>query len=349
MEKMRDDYSEPDPHTGRPGSELFCGVYCGPYLGTFRPASGLISIYAFVWNKSACPLPQDICELYLRLHALQTLVHEVAHHHDECQRQARGRWLKLRKENIEMYAEKMEYEWTRTFVLPYLEATYPRAVRRLRAWVSWHGGIRLPFEFFAGDPRTTCRDGLILLSSDTASSFRSWLDELSKASTLAGRRLAFAWELHFADQYESCLAVVECVLRGHPDNIAARECLADTLVHLDRYDDALAAALHLLAADPLNSTAWQTRADVAEANSDWLRLLSICQDWRTAGGLSHGGEFNILTYEAIAYCALGRIQEMEQAIECRVALASPDPEIQKQRRVWMLRSVRRRAGLGCPD
>jgi len=169
MQKWRDEESEPDPHTGRMGSEWFSGVYCGPYFGLFRPASGLISVYAYVWDKARCPLPQDICELYLRLHALQTLVHEVAHHHDECQRQARGRWLKLRKENIEMYAERMEYEWTRSFVLPYLESTYPRAVRRLRAWVSWHGGIRQPFEFFAGDPRTTCRDGMIRMISNTGS------------------------------------------------------------------------------------------------------------------------------------------------------------------------------------
>jgi len=138
-EHCQDEHDERDPFTGRPSLQVFPNVYEGPCLGVYGCGRGRIAIHAHVYDPKALTVPQTICELYLRLRALTTFMHELAHHHDEIQRVRRGRWLADRKENVESYAEKMEYTWTREFVLPYLEEAYPQAAQDLAEWVEHYG------------------------------------------------------------------------------------------------------------------------------------------------------------------------------------------------------------------
>jgi len=119
------EHEDRDPFTGRLSYEMLPGVYEGVCFGTYSPGSGQVALHAHVYDPAKLPLERNICELYLRLRALKTFVHEVAHHHDEIHRVRRGRWLADRKENFEWYAEKMEHEWTREVVIPYLEKLIP--------------------------------------------------------------------------------------------------------------------------------------------------------------------------------------------------------------------------------
>lgn len=155
MDERREDRNLPrDPFTNRLSCEIFSGVYTGPVLGSFRPTTGLIAVYAYVYDSTQLPLPQSVCEIFLRLHALKTLIHEVAHHHDKIRRVARGRWLADRKANNERYAEKMEHQWTREVVLPYLQETYPKQIHALREWVAQQSG-KLS-DFFSYAERQDC-------------------------------------------------------------------------------------------------------------------------------------------------------------------------------------------------
>jgi len=123
-ESRRGKEDQADPFTGRRSGEVFPGVYSGMILGVYQPRNAVIHLHAFVFDPKELPFEADLVCLYLRLHALATLVHEVAHHHDSRERVGRGRWIFDRYENVEGYAEKMEYFWSREVVLAYLQRTY---------------------------------------------------------------------------------------------------------------------------------------------------------------------------------------------------------------------------------
>jgi hypothetical protein len=305
---------ERDPFTGRLSAERMPGVYAGACLGVYLPKSGKIELYASVYDPSQLVIPLAVCEIYLKVQVLRTLVHEVAHHHDHRNRVRRGRWLADRKNNVEYYAENTEYEWTRQFVVPYVQKAYPTEVAALLDFVENRGGIRLPFEDFAGDPRTTCRDGCIRLLCSTAIAFESWVDELPKCQTQTASRLAFAWELHYADNYDACFQVLERILAERPGFLEALVCKGDTLIHLDRYDEAFAIAENVLAIDPTHSAAWEIRGDVFEGRQTWQALLDNCDRWALQMPKEAEAHWRIAQHRAIAFCGLGDLMQMEQWI-----------------------------------
>jgi tetratricopeptide (TPR) repeat protein len=303
-----------DPITGRAGAQLFTGVYCGCFLGTFSPSSGLISLYAFVVDPAQAPLPPTALRLYLKLHALKTLVHEIAHHHDHTSRVRRGRWLADRKENVENYAERMEYEWTKEIVIPYLESAYNGDTEGLQSWVEYHGGIRLPLACFAGDPRRTERNGLMRLVFSTSVAFESWLDDFAKYRDVVGSRLAFAQELHYSDAYDECLAILNSVLAGEPQHSNAFILKADTLVHLGRFEEAEVIVAALLGENPALEGAWEIRGDIFEAKGQWLELLDNSERFLACASMESELRKYALMHRAVALCALGRDDELDRAI-----------------------------------
>jgi len=348
-ERSDNDEARRDPFTNRVSCEIFPGVFGGRILGTYYPQGGRVFIYAYVYDPSHLPLPRSLCEVYLKLHALQTLVHEVAHHHDTTCRVGRGRWLADRPANVESYAEKMEYQWAREVVIPYLKRACPKETRDLRKWVSHRGGILLPLEFFAGDNRHTRRDGLERLFFSTSGGFESWVGELPKCKTLDEGRLAFAWELHYSDEYQHCLAVLDQILSREPSCVEALTCKADTLVHLERLDEAFSVAEAAIRLDGQNPDAWETRGDVFEWRDDWKGLLDNCARWEEAGKPTKTAQREIHLHRAIANCALGNEPEMETSLKAHLAtFRFRSEDVRKRRTVFARRGVFRRAGKPVP-
>jgi len=339
-----------DPFTGRISCEILPSVFAGEILGTHYPGRGLVFVYAYVYDPSRLPMPRTLCEVYLRLHALQTLVHEIAHHHDTINRVNRGRWMADRRANVESYAEKMEYQWAREVVIPYLERAYPKEIRGLRKWVAHRGGILLPLEFFAGDNRHTRRDGFERIVFTTSGGFESWVEDLPRCKTLSEGRLAFAWELHYSDVYEECLTVLDGILASEPDHLGALTCKADTLVHLKRLDEAFLVAETATRLDGGNPDAWKTRGDVFECRRDWRGLLANSDAWENAGKPLKAARRRIQLHRAIAHCALGNESEMETSLKAHLAtFRFRGDEIAKRRTLSARRSVFRRAGKPVPS
>lgn len=349
-ERQEELKGEPDPFTGRLGLELFPGVLCGGILGCFTFKSGLVSIYAYVCDRSRIPVPWPLCQFYLRLHALKTFVHEIAHHHDNIARVARGRWRSDRKTTAEMYAEEMEFKWTEDIVLPYLRQTYAKEAKALQNWVAHRGGLRVGLDFFAGDSRQTRRDGLQKLVFSTSGAFESWVEELPTCKTLAESRLAFAWELHYSDCYEQCLQILNKLVANFSDWIPALTCKADTLVHLEQFDEALLISRHVLELQPTNADAWETQGDIFECKDDWKALLENCAAWKRSGRLTRRAHRELLTYQAIAYCAMDNMPAMAAAIAEYLALfENKTPEFAARRRKHIHVRVFRRAGKPVPS
>ena len=165
-------------------------------------------------------------------------------------------------------------------------APTPRTFERFGSGWPIAAYTMLPLEFFAGDDRRTERNGFERLFFSTASAFESWVGQMPKCNTLPECRLAFAWELHYSDAYQECLTVVDRILALEPNSVGVLTCKADTLVHLERLDEAFALAEKAIALDPCNPDAWETRCDVFEARDDWQGLLASCDGWQAAGKLS---------------------------------------------------------------
>ena len=339
-----------DPYTKRLGCELLPGIFCGHILGCFTFKSGLVSVFAYVYDRERISLPLPLCEFYLRLHALKTLVHEIAHHHDQVARVARGRWRSDRKENAEWYAEKMEHEWTQKIVLPYLQRTYPQAAEALITWVAHHGGFRVGLDFFAGDTRRTMRNGLVRVLFGTSGAFEHWVGELSTCKSLAESRLAFAWELHYSDLYDECLMILNELLRVSPGWVPALTCKADTLTHLEKYDEALTTARRALELDPTNADAWETQGDVLECQDNWAALLRNCDAWEQSGPLRRRAKRELLMHRAVAHCAMDNLSAVEVNVAAFLAhITFKTPEAAARRRKIAMAQTFRRAGKPVPE
>lgn len=332
---------EPDPWLGRLSRESMPGIYIPTILGEYFPHTANISIYAPVYEAGAVPIPSSLCELYLRIEVLQTLVHEVAHHHDTVHRVRRGRWLADRHENVENYAENMEHRWTHEIVLPYLQERYPREVRALQLWVARRGGWKPPLSFFAEDTRRTERNGLTRFRWGTRSALESWIRELPEFKTPLAARLAFAWEIHYADLYPECLQVLDRCLKWHPCDTSLLLCRADTLVHLDKPGEALIIADRLLLADSTLSDAWEIRGNVLVFEKDWPSVLENCQSWRSNVGVGDDNRRSLTLDLAAAHCALGQEEAMNDVIQAYLAhFKVPSTNREKNLR----RQILRRAG-----
>ena len=345
LERKDKETGSVDPFTGRPGSRMFSGVYGGRILGTFFPTSGRISLYAYVIDWKRVFAPRTIVELFLRLQALKTLVHEVAHFHDHVARVSRGRWLADRRENCEWYAEKMEHEWTEKIVLPVLHRLYPRECRVFRAWVRQRGGADLPLDFFAGDERRTRRDGLMKLISPTSDAMESWVDGVPTCSSRHAASLSLAWGLHYSECYVECLALADRIIAEDPAHIGARECRIDTLVHLERFDEVLAEADVILRWSPGSEPAWGARADVYEERKDWPGLLDVCARWLPVAGRSPRHRRQGLLYRAVAQCASGDEAGVEASLAAYAdTFRGQQPHVVERRMEFRRRWVLRRAG-----
>lgn len=261
---------EPDPLTRRLSYPRFPGVWTGRTLGFYRPDAAVIELYACVYD-AARPLPVA-WETLLRLEALEILAHEAAHHHDHTERVARGRWTAEDREAVERYAEAMQHHWTRSVVLPYLRERYADEVAETERWVARHGGIALPFESLADDPRVTGRGGL--LHCDRLWTMRAALEELAGAVERGepawACRTHFARWLYYQARYDDALAVVGGVLGARPEEPRALLLKGDVLARQGRHAEALAIGRALAGHGPLlEDEAWQIVANACQKLGQW--------------------------------------------------------------------------------
>ena len=265
--------ADPDPFVGRLGYECLPGVFTGRVLGTYHPARASIHLNAYVHHPST-PL-REVWEILLRLWALGTLVHEVAHHHDHTRRVARGRWMAHGRERVETYAEDRQHAWTQAVVVPYLRRAYPAEVDRVERWVAHHGGVLLPLETLADDPRGTRKGGRVSLNVvcwPMAQLLRSLVGEVIAGRPLAACRVEFARDLHYREMYDAALASLARVLADEPAHAGALTLRADILEHQGRHDDALATARAVVDGHPDLVDAWEVISDALEALGRWDEL-----------------------------------------------------------------------------
>jgi len=257
---------ELDPYVGRPGYEILPGVFAGSVLGTYYPGQDKLRVYAYVGAPEALdPIPVGF---YLRLRMLTTFVHEVAHHYDFSARIARGRWLAEARDQVEIYAERVQHDWLTKYVVPWLVRDDLDQWQAFNRWVREKVGLELPVEVLLGDPRTTARGHRIILRTffHTGRAFEEFMTTVQQGGDLQKARLDLARDLHYAEHYEPALRIIDLLLRADRDNIDARVLQADIFNHLGRYEEALNISKRVLQREPRWAAALETQVDA------WLEL-----------------------------------------------------------------------------
>jgi tetratricopeptide (TPR) repeat protein len=263
--------SKLDPFLGRLGQESIPGVYSGRTLGIYASANATIRLFGYVYDPARPN--RELIDLHLRLRMLGTFVHELAHHHDAMTRIARGRWMAIDEEKVEVYAEAMQYEWVRRIVAPYIARAYPDAVQHFGAWMLRHGGVPISLETLAGDPRYTVGANGVRLFFSVESAFELLLEDVERGADVESTRLEFARSLHYGEHYEEALAALAQLLADAPGHIGARILQADIHVHQGRYAEAIGAMRRLLAESVDQDDAWEVLGDALQDEGDWAGVL----------------------------------------------------------------------------
>jgi tetratricopeptide (TPR) repeat protein len=323
---------DPDPLTGRPGIELLPGVYVAPVLGTYNFGSATVSLHGYVYDRAAVP-DRELRELYLRLHLLSTLLHELAHHVDHATRVARGRWLCIPGDKAEEFAERKEQEWTREYAVPYLQGEYPDAVRALEEWVAHHGGARIPLSLWAEHSAD--------LYFSIGAAFQDLVVAVDAGKSLRETRLRFANDLHCAEHYDAALESVDTVLMADPHDVEALTTKGLIFERLDRLEEAERVADAALARSPDCVDAWQVLLHVYRRMGRWDRLeaaasrvidLSL-EPWRRDGARADRATARIEMRDF-----LGTASDIEELSRSTSRLRRRRAEL--LRAIWLLRQGR---------
>lgn len=99
--------------------------------GSYTPRTACIRLFTMlVLGRRPDELALSDCRRMKTL-ALETLVHEVAHHVHYQWRMGRGHGLIAPEGSFEEYAEEMQAKWTRRVVVPYVKSLPPEGLRTM--------------------------------------------------------------------------------------------------------------------------------------------------------------------------------------------------------------------------
>ncbi len=302
VEQEEDDPTEVDPFIGRHGTQHLPGVYCGHVLGRYYPSRSLLELFAYVYAPTVAY--RAIKETYLKLCALSTLVHELAHLQDHVTRVGRGRWRLGSGDKREIYAESMEFVWSREVVVLYLSEAYGSQVADLEAWIETQAKVSIPFAMLCPDPRVTHKGGKGDKFYDQLPI--SWCVEQLMCDVESGLdsasvRRNFAARLRQGKHFELALATAESLVLDLPQDPESLTAKAAVLNRLRRYDEAAEILQRVLARAPELEDAWKEQRHVAFAKRDWAGLLAA-----TSHLLEHGADESLVPFikEDQAYALL---------------------------------------------
>ena len=268
-------YAEPekDPYLGRLGHEVFGGIYRPSCLGTYFLNKNEIKLYGYVYDSAIDH--RGLWDLYLRLHMLQTFIHELAHHYDFTNRIARGKWRMDDVNKGEIYAETAAHDWTREYVIPYLQEAYSTQCEQLDIWMIQNAKIVIDISLLAGDCRSTTKNGSNCISTlyKTSSAFEEFVQDVLLEKNQLKARIGLAEELHFSEQYETALKILDAVLSEGANDVDAIGLYGDIYEHMERYDEAIDYAKRALQLDKQDVRSHHVMCDSYMGLKDWKSVL----------------------------------------------------------------------------
>lgn len=300
-----------DPYTGR-----MCSgdgpIYYPPILGVYRLSNNKVFIFAYVYDKKNLEI--DIIKPFLRLKMMITFIHEIAHHDDNIRRNGRGHYLELSTDKCEYYAELQEVRWAYDAVIPYLEAAYSEEYTLLFNWIKSKTGVEVTLKSLINENPERIGN-LYRLGFTLGSAVDEMIKNASGCKSDRDIILEFANDLHIGDYYGECMTALETLLLKYPDDADALGLKADTLIHLDKYDEAESTAMQCLRIDPNNIDALFVLCDIYLERKNW----TLVKEHSSKGVKVSTGWQNARFLERSLIAAL-HLKEYKTAYECSSSL-----------------------------
>ena len=301
------DPADLDPWLSTTSIEFLPGVYVGETLGSYFAESSNIVLYAYLYDPANTDA--KTWSIILRLHALHSFLHEVAHHFDHTQcTNPDGRAADDNSEKKEQFAERCAYDWSLEFAVPYLEQTYAIECAALRRWTMHYGGADVPLSALLSQPNG------IHFAFPPFEAIANLAKEIRQNSPLNKCRLVFAEHLHFSERYEEALQSIQRVLQDESENVEALLLQADIFIHQGLYSEAIAIA------EPIRQFRADYRlrkvlADAYEGLEDWARVIEVTTEALAAPQEHERDHIMFLRPRARAYIRTGKIPEATQDLE----------------------------------
>ncbi len=306
-------YAEPprDPFFNRIGYPVFNEIYRPRCLGAYFRARREIKIYGYVYHPSI--KDKQFLEFYLRLHMLCTFIHELAHHFDFSQRVARGRWCMDDRNKVETYAENMAYEWTRDYLIPYIQKYYCVEYKKASQWMKKYIGVVLDLSMLTGECRAIAmNDSTRFIFYNTSEYFEEFVGEIRSGKDLIQSRIALADGLHKAEEYQIALKILHPILKEYPENIEAILVYVDILNHLGKYKEAIKLSKKVLQLNEDDVYALFHLSTSYEYLGEWDKVLKIaCRGLR----LNSDWYRSFYVIKARAEVKLGKLKEAKKTLE----------------------------------
>jgi tetratricopeptide (TPR) repeat protein len=265
--------SEKDPYIGRIGRKVVKGIYRPSCLGTYFLNKNEIKLYGYIFDPAI--ENRQVWDFYLRIHMLETFVHELAHHYDFTNRVSRGRWRMDDDEKAEIYAETLAHEWLIDYVIPYIKEAYSEKLNNLNEWMNHYIGLALDITLLVGDFRATGKNGTIRIGSffNTSDAFEEFVGNIQLGKDLNVSRIELADDLHMAKEFDVALEILDLVLEKDRKNADAICLYGEIYEHLERYSEAIEYAKKALQLDKTNVDAHHVMCDSYAGLKEWESLL----------------------------------------------------------------------------
>jgi tetratricopeptide (TPR) repeat protein len=222
------------------------------------------------------------------------------------------------RRKVEAYAEDMQRDWMRDYVLPYIETAYQEHVHKLMDWVEYYGGYKLPLSMISGDPRAPWNDdtvGGVSLLFNVSSNIGHLAKDVYQGKGLNKARIGFAHGLHYGEHYEPALQIIERVLVDNPDDLDELTLKADIYAHQEMYAEARILVDRVLKQNPDHKDALWVQMDVYEEMQDWQGLLNTSTYMLSKFELEFWGKIHVTFHRAKAYLELGDYAGMNTDLE----------------------------------
>ena len=136
----------------------------------------------------------------------------------------------------EIYAENMAHQWVREYVVSYVMDAYPEDFYQLNNWMKKTMGLAIDLSLLIGDCRATTKNDTIRINTlfRTCSAFEEFVDSILSGKDETASRIRLAEELHYSEEYDVALQILDRVLKFNPKNVDAIGLYGDIYEHLKK-------------------------------------------------------------------------------------------------------------------
>jgi ribosomal protein L20A (L18A) len=207
-------------HNDYEKNEILPGIWSSNILGTAFIGRNKINLYGYKIERDKHSFIEPL-RFYLKVNAMGTLIHEIAHHYDFTLNYSRkGRYKDTKGLDEEEYAKHVERDFYINKISKYIEEKYTDKYMEFIKWMEDIGCLPLELKYF--DPGAIKNPGYYLLSNF----FWNFYDGKDSVEL----NFILAEDLFNVGEIEASERYINYILKNEPSNEKAQKLCKDILL-----------------------------------------------------------------------------------------------------------------------